>query len=454
MNKLFRLVIIIIVAISLLTIDLPIFATDQIEAPTFAADHILVKYKAGVLASLGQEFINEFGGSTDITIPQLGVQIVNVPSGSVLEKISALKQDPLIEFAEPDYEIKAINIPDDPGFSQQWGLTMIQAPLAWDLTTGSPEIKIAILDSGIDQDHEDLAEKIVANQNFSTSPSVDDLFGHGTHIASIAGAITDQNKGVAGVGYNSSLMNVKVLDDNGKGSDSTIAHGIIWATDNGAKVINMSLGGPEASKTLEDAVNYAWSRGVVVVAAAGNDGNSSPYYPACYANCISVAATDQNDKKVDFSNYGSWVDVAAPGMNIFGTLPNHANYLHQQGCPLNYGSLSGTSMAAPFVSGLAALIWATSPDTSNSTVRNQIESFADQIDGTGTYWQCGRINAYKAVSQNLPVVVTGSATDLTDTSMILQRKSYEPGRSNLCSSFFRLWYFFRLWKYNNTHNLD
>ena len=180
-------------------------------------------------------------------------------------------------------------------------------------------------------------------------------------------------------------MSVKALDDGGSGYYSWIANGIIFAADNGAEVINLSLGGTSSSSTLLSAINYAWNKGVVVAAAAGNDGRSRKLYPAYYSNSIAVAATDSNDKKASFSNYGNWVDEAAPGVNIFSAYKN------------DYANLSGTSMATPFVSGLAALLFGQNPGWSNAQVRNRIESTADRIPGTGTYWVHGRINACEAV---------------------------------------------------------
>ena len=179
-------------------------------------------------------------------------------------------------------------------------------------------------------------------------------------------------------------MNVKVLDDTGSGYYSWIANGITWAADNGAKVINMSLGGSSASSTLKRAVNYAWGKGVVLAAAAGNSGNRSPTYPAYYPNCIAVAATDSNDLKTSWSSFGSWVDVAAPGVDILSTFPNHS---YQIGKALGYDKGSGTSMATPHVAGLAALVWATGYGTSNTSVRARIEGNADPILGTRSYWR-------------------------------------------------------------------
>jgi thermitase len=328
-------------------------------------------------------------------IAALGVQVIAVPAGTVEARVAAYSRNPNVEYAEPNYIAYAIGTPNDPYFGNQWGMTKIQAPDAWDVTTGSSGVKIAILDTGIDQDHEDLASKIVSQENFTDSPTLDDLYGHGTHVAGIAAAATNNGKGVAGVGYNSSLLNVKVLNDQGSGYYSWVANGIIWAADKGAaKVINMSLGGSVKSTTLENAVNYAWGKGVVLAAAAGNSGSASPLYPAYYKNCIAVAATDENDAKASWSSFGKWVDVAAPGVNIFSTFPNHP-YVIDKSLGYDYGS--GTSMATPHVAGLAALVWATGYGSSNASVRSRIESTADKIPGTGKYWIWGRINAYNAV---------------------------------------------------------
>jgi len=379
----------------------------------YAPDRILVRFAPGVSASTMAAIHRANGAVLIREIPQIGVQVLRVPSNRVPELVAAYSRNPNVLYAEPDYVAHAIGTPDDTYFDKQWGMhntgqtggaidADIDAPEAWDITIGTAGIKIAILDTGIDQNHPDLDDKLVGNINFTDSSTVDDLYGHGTHVAGIAAAETNNTQGVAGVGYNSSLLNVKVLDDQGSGYYSWIASGITWATDNGAKVINMSLGGYFRSSTLENAVNYAWNKGVVLAAAAGNDGTSRKLYPAAYTNCIAVAATNDDDQRVNepgwwASNYGDWVDVAAPGLYIYSTFPNHPYAINKS---LNYDFGSGTSMSTPHVAGLAALVWATGYGTSNSTVRQQIESTADAIPGTGTYWIYGRINACNAVGGN------------------------------------------------------
>lgn len=279
----------------------------------------------------------------------------------------------------------------------------IDAPTAWDTTQDG--VKVAILDCGINENHPDLAGKIVDKQDFTNSASgTNDIYGHGTHVAGIVAAVTNNSNGVAGVCPECLLLNGKVLNDSGSGAYSWIANGIIWATDNGAKVINMSLGGSTSSKTLENAVNYAWNKGVVVVAAAGNSNNPSKTYPAAYTNAIAVAATDNQDNKASFSSYDSkWVDIAAPGVYIFSTWKDSSSlYDPQPVCELTvcYKYASGTSMSTPIVAGVAGLVWKSNYNQSASSVRTRIETTADKIPGTGIYWSAGRVNAANAVSQS------------------------------------------------------
>jgi thermitase len=361
----------------------------------FSSQQILVKFQPGTSLPEAAEIHRQLGGQVKETIPGIGVQVVTVPKGQEIAKAKAYSANAKVAYAEPDYLAQAEGNPDDPYLGLQWGLTKVEAPQAWDVTTGSSSINIAILDTGVDLDHPDLANKIISNINFSNSGTTDDVYGHGTHVAGIAAAMTDNGIGVAGLGYSSTIMNVKVLDDYGSGTYSGVASGIIWAVDNGAEVINMSLGGSSPSSTLEDAVNYAWNNGVVVVASAGNSASTTPSYPAYYNNCIAVAATDANDALASFSNYGNWVDVAAPGLSIYSTLKNNG-----------YGYMSGTSMASPYVAGLAALVFTTVSEPNgnrklNYEVRSRIEATCDDIgvNGIGS----GRINAYRAVQ-------TGAAT--------------------------------------------
>jgi thermitase len=380
----------------------------------FSSQEILVKFKPHVTLPEVAQIHRQLGGQAKETIPGIGVQVVTVPKGQAKAKAKAYSSNPRVAYAEPNCIAQALAEPDDKYFGAQWNMQKVRVPEAWNVTTGSPNVIIAILDTGVDLDHPDLANKIVDNRNFTTSNTTDDIYGHGTHVAGIAAAITNNGIGVTGLGYSSSITNVKVLGDDGMGYWSWIAQGIIWAADNGAEVINLSLGGSDASSTLEGAINYAWSKGVVVVAAAGNNGNMVPVYPAYYANCIAVAATDASDARPLWSNYGDWVDVAAPGSGILSTFKND-----------NYVYMSGTSVATPHVAGLAALVFTTVSDTNgdgklNDEVRSRIEATCDDIGVTGIGY--GRINAAQAVGDVAPVLpgrISGQVTDAQNGSPIV-----------------------------------
>ena len=268
---------------------------------------------------------------------------------------------------------------------------------AWKVTTGNG-IKVAVLDSGVATDNPDINPKVVLRANFSGAASNEDIYGHGTHVAGIVAA-THNTSGVAGVCPGCTILAGKVLNDSGVGSSSGLANGINWAVSNGAKVINMSIG-VRASRTLETAVNNAWSKGVVLVAAAGNGGNQTKIYPGAYPNVIAVAATDNKDAKASFSTYGaSWVDIAAPGVNVYSTFPNHKFVIGtQNNRSFGYDVGNGTSMSAPIVAATAALAWSSHPGATNTSVRANVESSAEDVAGTGTYWAHGRVDAFEAVT--------------------------------------------------------
>jgi len=290
-----------------------------------------------------------------------------------------------VEYVEPDYTYKTSYTPNDPFFPYQYSPQKVQAPDAWDVTTSNGNIKIAIVDTGIQLNHPELSIKLWPGYNFVDGNLVpNDGNGHGTHVAGIAAALTENGLGIAGMAPSASLIPVRALDNSGNGLLSNIANAITYSTNAGAKVINLSLGSTQSSITLENAVNYAWNQGLVVIAAAGNEASSTPTYPAAYQNVIAVASTDNNDQKSDFSNFGTWVDVAAPGSTILSTYIN--SY---------YAYLSGTSMAAPHVAGLAALLAA--QGKTNLQIRTAIQSTCDVVPGTGSYWIYGRINANRAV---------------------------------------------------------
>lgn len=401
------------------------FITPSVTSAQDNQDHvpgqILVKFKAGTSQNVIDTQLKSHNARVVDRITALDVLVVNIPSSTENRVLTALSRNPNVEYAEFDYIATAVIAPSDSYFNNQWGLENtgqtingvigtvdadINAPTAWNTTLGVG-VTAAILDSGINESHQDLVGKVVNEQDFTGSASgTNDVYGHGTHVAGIVAANTNNSIGVAGVCPNCVLLNGKVLNDSGSGAYSWIANGILWATNNGAKVINLSLGGPPSSKTLESAVNYAWNNGSVIVAAAGNCGCQAKLYPAAYTKVIAVAATDNQDNKASFSSYSAkWVDVAAPGAYIFSTWKNQTSAHNPQPVcsdPINpnscYKFASGTSMATPMTSGTVALIWSTSWGTSASNVRSRLETKADKIIGTGNWWSAGRVNAANAVA--------------------------------------------------------
>lgn len=374
--------------ISTILLFVPKSTPAQVD-PGLDSERLIVKFSPITPRFYRENLVSSYGLFQGEALRLKDTVVLKVPKKRIAEIIGKLNKNFSVEYAEIDFWAEALEVPNDPRFSEQWGLTKIQALNGWSITHGGAGVDIAIIDTGINRNHPDLGSKIVLSVNCTISgcpnQTTTDPDGHGTHVAGIASAVTNNSIGVAGLAWEGRLMSVKVLDDTGGGYYSWIANGIILAADNGAEVINLSLGGSSPSLTLENAINYAWGKGVVIAAAAGNNGRSLRIYPGYYLKVIAVAATDATDKKASFSNYGNWVDVAAPGVSILSTYNN------------GYSTLSGTSMATPFVSGLAALLKGQNPGLTNSEVRNKIESSSDSISGTGNYWTWGRINVCRAL---------------------------------------------------------
>jgi thermitase len=398
-----------------LTVTVPSNAATE---PQQVSGQIIVKFRDSGAAP---DLLRQNGLGDGAGIGSTGAHLIKVPAGKESQLIESLSRNPAVEYAEPDQLVTAaVDEPDPDYFPRQYALhnegqsftstknaltvaagkpdADVDAVEAWDVTTGDG-IKVAVLDTGVATDNDDIAANVVLHANFSTAATGEDNYGHGTHVAGIIAATKD-TEGVSGVCPDCSILDGKVLNDDGSGSTSAIANGINWAVANGAKVINMSLGQRVSSRALEAAVNNAWNKGVVIVAAAGNAGTQAPMYPGAYPNVIAVAATDNNDAKASFSTYGKWVDVAAPGVNVYSTFPKHPFALGtQNGREMGYDIISGTSMASPVVAGVAALVWSTPAGTANTAVRAKVESSADaSVSGTGTYWAHGRVNACKAVA--------------------------------------------------------
>jgi thermitase len=331
--------------------------------------------------------------------------ILRVPNGDASAIAQRLRHLAGVRDAYPDHTVHATLSVNDPLLSNQWGLTTIQASTAWDTSQGAG-ITVAVLDCGVHSSHPDLAGKVTLEQNFTSSATADDRCNHGTHVAGTVAAATNNGIGVAAVAPAAHVISGKILDDSGSGFFSDIERGLQWAADNGAQVINLSLGADiPCPASTQTAANYAWSHGAVIVAAAGNGGaTSGAIAPANCNNVIGVAATDSLDNRAGFSNVGNKVELAAPGVNIYSTVNPDLN-----GGAL-YEPFSGTSMASPHVAGVAALVWATSYGTSPAAVRDRLFNTADPIAGTGTFWTYGRLNAARAVAPSTAPTSTPTAT--------------------------------------------
>ncbi|MCL5962695.1 MAG: S8 family peptidase [Chloroflexi bacterium] len=363
---------------------------------------------------------------------------------NILEFATKLRQDPNVELAEPNYYLYADFIPNDPGYGAQWHFPQIQMSQAWDLSSGEG-VTVAIVDSGVAYENSggysrapDLAgTTFVPGWDFvnnDSHPNDDD--GHGTHVAGTIAQSTNNGLGVAGIAFRAKIMPVKVLDSTGSGTTSQVAAGIKWAADNGAQVMNLSLGSPDYSGMLEDAVNYAYNKGVVVVAAAGNAGASSVGYPAAYDNVISVGATRYDQSRAYYSNYGLALDLVAPGgdWRVDQNGDGYADGVLQQtfcnpnwdpgGCsstmPSQFGYyfFQGTSMAAPHVSGVAALLISQGAATTPDQVRRALKSTAKDLGAVrwDQFYGCGLVQAYDALRYTSSVMAPSSSPSPMSTT--------------------------------------
>ena len=352
----------------------------------YAQGEVIVKFKDNVKSEETANALKGLGATVVEDADAIKSKYKVLKVGNVEAVVKALSKNPLVEYAEPNYLFSATWTPNDTYYqSVQYGPQTTYTNTAWDITRGSSSQEIAVIDTGVDYRHPDLDGKVIKGYDFVDNDyDPMDLNDHGTHVAGIAAAETNNATGIAGMAPNTKILAVRALDRNGSGTLTDIADAIVYAADSGAEVINLSLGCDCHSTTLENAVNYAWNKGSVVVAAAGNSGVSTTFEPASYTNVIAVGAVDRYDRLASFSNYGTWVDVVAPGVDIASTVTGN-----------RYAYMSGTSMAAPHVAGLAALL--AGQGRNNVQIRQAIEQTADRISGSGTYFSYGRINSYNAV---------------------------------------------------------
>ena len=398
-----------------------IAAGESMPHGTGQSSHFMFSPAPGTPQSVVMEVVSETGGTITDIIPQIdayGVSYpIDMPPAEVIRLLTQLLH---ARYVEPEYTFYLLDTePNDPKYGDQWAHVKIQSPKAWDITQGDSKIVVAIVDTGVDVGHPDLKDNLTPRSTWYDYGEDDDdpsdTYGHGTHCAGIAAAIGNNGKGVAGAGWHTSIMPIKVFPDNsGSTSTSKIAKGIIHAVDKGADVISLSLGSTSKSSTLEDAINYAHDHDVLVVAAAGNDGKEEKYYPAAYDHVVAVAATDRDDKKASFSNYGSWVDISAPGVSILSTMPTYHVKMNDDGYEQNYDYMSGTSMATPLVAGVAALVLAENPEWSPDRVEKALEDNSDNIDDKNPDYAgklgSGRLDSGKTVTASKPSGPTSTPT--------------------------------------------
>lgn len=358
-----------------------------------ATTRLLVKFRPSANASAA---LTAAGAKQDRTIQDIGVRVVTVPTSAAAGALTKLRGNPNVRYAEPDGTLKPQeDLPSDPSFPQQfavgggaWGWYKTHTTQAWDITKGDPSVVIAVIDTGLKTGGlDDFSGQVVPGWNVldNTSDTSSNAGNHGTYVAGVAGLALGNGVGNAGFCPGCKIMPVQVGTDTGA-ADSAIASGITWAADHGARVENLSWAGPSSSSTIASAVSYARSKGVVVIAAAGNSNCDCIQYPAATPGVLGVAGTDTTDNKQGDSNYGSWVKLAAPegNMTAWPTI---------NGAP-GYSPVGGTSLAAPVVSGIAGLLFSANPSLSGTQVEQALEQSAVPVSFNVAY---GRVDALAAL---------------------------------------------------------
>ena len=429
---------------------------DEVPTPPAAADEvpgqIVVDFKDGVTQAQIDQWEKAWG--VDLTFNSIegkddGIAIASGVT-DIEGTLAKIRKDPNVESAEPMLEVHADYVPNDPDFAKQWNLQMIGMPKAWEITRGKGVI-VAVLDTGIAyENREDFRQvpdlagvKFAKGYDFvNDTDHPNDDHGHGTHVAGTIAQATNNGEGVAGVAFEATLMPVKVLDHFGRGTSADIADAIRWATDHGAKVLNLSLGGGSYSQVMASAVDYAWKHGVTVVCAAGNTGRGKVEYPAAYPHAIAVGAVGPSGKKAPYSSFGKELDLVAPGGDK--TAGPEGGVLQNTIDPSDvgrsvYAYYQGTSMATPHVAAVAALLY-----SAGAKGPQQVEqaltagtSKAGDSDGWSEQYGNGLLNAEGALRALRPSRFTPDFHPLVWAAILLAlvlgtlAKRYRPGYLNV-----------------------
>jgi thermitase len=370
-----------------------IVCTEPVSAQDSQAESYLIQFQPGASQPQRDAWLAKTHAELVAWVPQIGVAEVRFTRGVPLAAAAADMES--IAYMEPDVAVSGDVIISDPAFldtNKGYGQHLLEVASAWNVTKGSDDTVIAIVDSGINPKHLEFAGRIVEGYDFiNNDDDPTDDHGHGTHVAGIAAAGLN-GTGTVGVCPGCKLMPIKVLNQRNGGTWGTVSKGILFAVDHGADVINLSLGATITSTTLISSVQYALNHNVVVVAAAGNMSSNTPFYPAAVPGVIGVSGTDSHDEYWQISNYGDYIDVSAPSVNIYSSYYDLVN-------TSGYAYMSGTSMASPFVTGLAGLILSRRPELTIAEVTDLITQTAKDLGDPGRdpLYGYGRIDAYRAL---------------------------------------------------------
>lgn len=360
------------------------------------SDELVIGIQANHLDEM-KDLNDKFGSQLVDTVDmggEVAAVVSEVPFEAVDKFVGEARSKGFVRYVEPRMRFDVDSVSDDPYQSLQWGLAKIDAYSAWNTTVGDSGVVVAVVDTGVDYNHPDLAANYLALGydwvNNDWDPMDDN--GHGTHCAGIIAAELNNSIGIAGVAQ-VRIIAEKGISGYGWGYSDDLANAICHAVNQSAKIISCSWGSCEDSELIHDAIRYAYEAGVLVIASAGNDAWNLKNYPAAYEEVVAVAATDQSDEPTGFSNYGDWIELSAPGSYIFSTVIDSA-----------YAYKAGTSMAAPCVGGVAALVWSRFPNMARDQVRQQLSKTSDDFGDAGfdIHFGYGRVNAKEAVEQTWP----------------------------------------------------
>jgi thermitase len=389
--------------LAVLSLAIPIASA---AGPTkYASDRIIVKFKAGYQAT-APVTVKKLGMVIRKRMPELEILTVEVPKGlNAVQTVAMYKSRADVQYAELCYLREMDIVPNDAEYGKQYAPKLLDMETAWNTSTGRSDVIIAVIDSGVSTSHPEFAGRLLPGYDFSDNDNdPNDADGHGTHCAGIAAAKGNNLVGVAGMTWNTKILPVKIFPN---AFTDVVIDAIKYSADQGANVITMSFGGAPESQAEQDVVNYAWSKNCLLFGSAGNDGVDFKRYPGNYNHVLTVGSSDNRDERSGFSNFGDWVEITAPGSDIYSTFPG------------GYAFESGTSMSCPMSAGLGALLFSVAPKGySNQKIADAITSTAKNV---GTWLKYGRINPVAALKK-IPKPI-GAKAIVTDVSRYVGQSS-------------------------------